>query len=377
MTIKINRKWILTAYVYVIFMGVTLIIWGIISGTILLKHYWNETISKTKSYYAAETWIEEWLLAFKDEPDIDKFVPNEAIIYEAANKRHVEYTEQKVYKKELLIKELIPAWKSIQLPFRKKDLDSRITQFHIWILKHDTDNFPLDQQACDTPIFDSALEISAYQKAIILATEPLDYTVELNSNWNGCYIGNNTVWKTSLISYTDPYSNEKISLIWDKCIMNSQWNVTWAVFEVPIPYIYNDRWDADDSNNTCDLDCSSGWCSKFYTHNIDVVKGIQSYLKFYTIAANFIWNDMSDEWLILFNLRAINNDVHVIVWATDDVWNPYEIPWRYINFSSLWITQGWDLNEWLFTRLKLKKKFNADLLPIFDYALYSESEFIK
>lgn len=371
-----NRKWIVTVYVYIVFMGITLVIWGIMSWTILLNHYSHETISKTKSYYAAETWIEEWLLAFKEEPDIDKFVPNEAIIYEWQNKRNVEYTEQKVYKKELMVKELIETWKSIQLPFAQKDLDSRITQFHIGLMHYDKENDPTSDIMCNTPSFDSSLEIAAYQRAKILATQPLDYTVELNSNWNGCYLWNNSVWKTSLITYSDPYSSEKISLVWDKCIMNSKWNVTWAVFETDISYLLNDRWDADPTNNSCELDCS-GSCSQYYTTDSEVLKGIQWYQRFYTIASNFVWSDMSSDGLILFNFRAIDNDAHIVVWATDDAWNAYEIPWRYISFSSLWITQWWDINEWLFTRLKLKKKFNNDLLPIFDYALYSESEFIK
>jgi hypothetical protein len=37
---------------------------------------------------------------------------------------------------------------------------------------------------CETPEFDSSVEIAAYQKARIYTTEPLDYDVELNSNWN-------------------------------------------------------------------------------------------------------------------------------------------------------------------------------------------------
>jgi hypothetical protein len=40
---------------------------------------------------------------------LEAFIPNEDIIEEERNRRVVEYTEQKVYKKELIIEELIPA----------------------------------------------------------------------------------------------------------------------------------------------------------------------------------------------------------------------------------------------------------------------------
>jgi len=374
---NINKKWFITAYTYLMFLWIVIVTWWIISWTILYNHYAAEIVSKTKSFYSAETWVEEWLLAFKNEPDVDKFVPNEAIVYEEENQRKVEYKEQKVYKKELVIKELIPTWKSIQLPFAKKDLDSRITKFHIAVLKQDPDNFPNDQTFCDTPIFDSSIEVAAFQKAKILNVDPLDYTVELNSNWNGCYLWNNATGKSSLITFSDPYSNEKVSLVWDKCIMNAKWNVVWAVFEKNIPYAFNNKGTPELEDNTCDIDCSWWTCSNYYTHSNDVLKEITGYLRYYTISNNFIWSDMSNNWLIVFSIRAVDEDSHIAMWATDDAWNPYEIPWRYINFSALWITQGWDLNEWLFTRLKLKKKFNNDLLPVFDYAMFSESEFIK
>ncbi len=375
---KINKKWVISLYTYVIFLWIVLITWGIMTWTILLRHFSTETLAKTKSFYASETGVEEWLLAFKRDPIIDNFVPNEAIIYEAENMRDVEYKEQKIYKKELFIEDLIPAWKSIQLPFAKKDLDSRITKFHIAILKYDWKTKPTWQLSCETPLYNAAVEVSAYQKANIIATEPLEYFVELSSNWNGCYLWNNPVWKSSLLTYSDPYSNEKVSLIWDKCIVNAWTNVDWSVFERRIPYTFNDWGDVLDlSTNKCDLNCWTWLCSNYYTYDQDIRTYIQWYQTYYTVANNFIWSDMSDTWLIMFNLRAINEDAHVALWATDDVWNAYEIPWRYIYFSALWITQWWDLEEWLFTRLKLKKKHNDDLLSIFDYSLFSESEFIK
>jgi hypothetical protein len=37
----------------------------------------------------------------------------------------------------------------------------------------------------------------------------------------------------------------------------------------------------------------------------------------------------------MFNIRAIDNDAHVAIWATDNNGIAYEIPGRYINFSSL------------------------------------------
>lgn len=375
---NLNKKWYLSWYVYFILLWITIISWTIITWSLRLNHYSAEFLNKTKSFYAAETGIEEWLLTYKRNPDIEDFIPNNSVISEKSNKRITEFDEQNIFKRELMVHEVIEAWKSIQLPFAKRDLDSRITKFHIWLLKYDNNTPPEDNLDCNTPQFDATLEVSAYQRALIYATEPvLDYSVELNSNWNWCYIGNNNTWKTSLITYSDPYSNEKVSLVWDKCIMNNKWNVTWSVFEEDIRYVLNDRWDADITNNTCDLDCSGWNCSNFYTHNSDILEGIHWYQIFYTIWPNFIWWDMTDEWLIVLDLRAVDNDAHVVVWATDDVWNPYEIPWRYINFSSLWISQWWDLEEWLFTRLKLKKKWNKDLLSIFNYALFSESEVIK
>ena len=374
---NLNKKWSISFYTYMILLGVSMIITLIVVWTLDTKYFWTEILYKTKSFYAAETGIEEWLLSFKKVPDIDQFIPNERVIQETRNNRTTEYTEQKVYKKELVIKETIEAGKSIQLPFKKKDLDSRITQFHIAILTYDTENPPVDQNSCDTPVHDSSLEISAFQKANIISTDPLDYTVELNSNWNGCYIWNNSVGKTSLIKFSDPYSKKKVSLVWDKCIMNSNWNVSGAVFESDIPYVFDDKGDSDLSNNTCEYDCGSGGCSKFYTHNSEVAQKVKWALKFYTIAPNFIWGDMTNDGLIMFDFRAINDDVEIAVWATDDDWNPYEIPWRFVNFSALGVWHWGDIKEWLYTRLKLKKKANNDLLPIFDYTLFSESEFIK
>lgn len=374
---KYNKKWFISMYVYLMFMWVSIIVTSIITWTLLANYFWNEIINKTKSYYASESWVEEWLLAYKKDPNIDNFVPNEDIIQERQNKRVTQYKDQKIYKRELVIKETIPAWKSIQLPFRKKDLDSRITKFHIAVLQHKTKTPPLSQADCDTPVYDSSLEISAYQKAIITNNNPITYNVELNSNWNWCYIWNNSVWKSSLITYSDPYSNQKISLVWDKCIMNSKWNVVWAVFEKTIPYVFDDKWDSIVSNNSCEYNCSWWACSKYYTYDTNINKSIKSYLKFYTISSNFIYWDMSDTGLIMFNLRAINEDTQIAMWATDDLWNPYEIPWRYVSFSALWIAQWWDIHEWLFTRLKIKKKANNDLLPIFDYSIFSESELVK
>jgi len=372
-----NKKWFISLYVYLVFLWVTIIIGSIISWTFLTNYYGLETIHKTKSYYASETGIEEGLLAFKKQPDIDKFIPNEATLEEQKNKRTTEYKEQKVYKKELVIKETILAWKSIQLPFRKKDIDSRITKFHIAVLSYDTQTTPTSQDFCNRPKHNSAVEITALQKATIINDNPLDYTVELNSNWNGCYIWNNSSGKTSLITYTDPYSNEKVSLVWDKCVMNSKWNITWAVFEDPIPYKYDDKWDSDPKNDTCEYNCAWTSCSKYYTIDSRVTKLIKWELKFYTIANNFIYDDMSDTWLIMFNIRAVDDDAEIALWATDDAGNAYEIPWRYVNFSALWISQGWDIKEGLFTRLKLKKKANNDLISIFDYSIFSNSEFIK
>gem|GEM_PF-4775955 len=51
-------------------------------------------------------------------------------------------------------------------------------------MKYDTSLPPTSDDFCNTPKFDSAVEISAYQKAKVYSIEPLDYEIELNSNWN-------------------------------------------------------------------------------------------------------------------------------------------------------------------------------------------------
>lgn len=372
---KKNKKWFISVYAYMVVVGVWIITSAILFWNSALRQLSTDALYSMKSYYSAESGIEEWLLAYKKNPDTDNFVWEDKLLDEDS-RRQIEYKDQNVYRKELIIEETIPAWKSIQFFFRKIDLDENITKIHIAFWQKD-DNIPVITSDCYNPKLNASVEIWAYQNAEILTLDPLSYNVDLNSNWNWCYVTNNSAWKRSVVYYTDPYSNESLSYIWDKCILNSKWNVDGSVFEQDIPYIFNDRWNADPSDDFCSLDCWGWTCSNYYTQNFDVQETIPWYLKYYTIAPNIINSDFDDETLITLDIRAIDEDAFIMVWATDDAWNAYDIPWRYINFTATGVWSQWDIVEWVFTRLTVKKKANTDLLPIFDYALFSESELIK
>lgn len=373
--VKKNKKGFITAYAYFIFLWVTIISWTIIFWYITLRQLSLEALYSMKSFYSAETWVEEALLSYKKNPVEEEFIWEDRLI-DTEKLREVEYKDQNVYRKELVIEEVIPAWKSIQLFFNKEELHPNITKFHIWFLPVKSTP-PTNIWECWVTDRNAATEIWAFQRANIITTTPLDYNVPLSSNWNGCYSANNITWKRSIVYYTDPYSNEKFSYIWDKCVLNNKWNVSDTVFEENIPYVFNDNGTADDTDNSCNLNCWTWLCSIYYTKDQRITPFIQKYLKFYTIAPNIVHSDLTDDSLIAFDVRAVDEDSHIMIWATDNEGNAYDIPWRYINVTSTWISSQNDLKEWLFTRLSVKKKANTDLLPIFDWALYSESEFIK
>lgn len=368
-----DKKWFLSTFTYLIFLAVSITSFAIMAWYIYFKQFSLETLYSMKSYYSAESWIEEWLLLYKKNPNTEEFVWEDKII-DVEKGVDIEYKDQNIYKWEIVIEELIEAWKSIQIFINKAELAPEITKIHIATWKRDEWVIPTSEASCQTPKFNSATEIWAFQRANIITSEPLNYLVDLNSNWNWCYSANNPLWKKSIIYYTDPYSNEKFSYIWDKCIINNKWNVSDSVFEQDIPYSF-EIWG--DWNWQCQLNCTWWNCSHYYTTDPAISVPINWYQKFYTIAPNINYGDFTDDTLIAFDIRAIDDDSHIIIWATDDNWKVYQLPWRFINITATGVSSDWLVKEWLFTRLTVKKKSNIDLLPIFDWALYSESEFIK
>lgn len=356
--------------------GISASLYGIAYDTL---HMERNFFYSSSSYYAAETGIEKGLYQFKINPSEDAFVGQKEMVNEMKNKKQIEFRDQYFYRLERVIEELIPAWKNVQLFFDNK-LNPNITKFHIAYLKRDVTVKPNLSPDCYIPKFDATVELWVFSSVHELAwwvTETVLHTTNNKCEW--------WFWsasKTSSNTINDPYSAWKIAISWGRCLLNNKGNVNGATstFENDFSYTFNDNGTpADVSDNKCDL---AYWApnDRFYTTDEEVKKKVEWYQRWTTVIDGLDVTTMmtKDTDKIVLEIRAVDEDVNVLVWATDDTGVAYDIPWRYINFTATW-KASW--REWMendiYRRMIVKRKINQDLLPIFDYALFTESEFIK
>lgn len=330
----------------------------------------------THAYYAAETGIEKGLYELKINPDEDSFIGQKETISKARDQRTVEYRDQYFYRLERIIEEFIPAWENIQL-FFDKTLNQKITKFHIAYLKAKQD--PKAQisaiSQCTTPATNASVEVWVFSSTRDTGN-PNSLTTILSSINNRCESWFGSSSKSSSNTITDPYSWNlgKISISWGRCLLNNKGNVAgWAiVFENSIPYTI--------VNNKCSL-ADAGTNEKFYKTDEEVFNVIKTWYQSWTTIIDGLdvpATVTKDSDRIVLEVRAVDNDTYVAIWATDDQWNAYDIPGRYLHFTATWKASWLDGKENdIYRRLIVKRKLNKDLLPIFDYTLFSESEFIK
>lgn len=349
----------------------------------VLYTFWNQSLRiersflySSQAYYAAETGIEKWLYELKIHPDEDMFIGQSEIISTSRDNRTVEYRDQYFYRLEKVIEEFIPAWENIQL-FFDPTLNPNITKFHIAYLKAKFDSATQVSSItqCTTPETNASIEVGVFSSTREWAT-PDSYTTILTGNMNRCESWFGASSKSTSNTITDPYSWNlgKITISWGRCLLNHKWNVAgWtAVFENNIPYIVN--------NGQCVVsDGSSN--EKYYKKDEDIFNTIRGWYQTWTtiidgINPETIMTKESDR--LVLEVRAVDNDAHVAIWATDDDGNVYDIPGRYLHFTATGKASGRDGKENdIYRRLIVKRKLAKDLLPIFDYTLFSESEFIK
>lgn len=326
----------------------------------------------THAYYAAETGIEEGIYKLKENPDEDSFVGEKKKINQTADNREIEYRDQYFYRLERIIEEFVPAGESIQLFFNEK-LNPNITKFHVAYLKASKVKNPSALTECTTPITNASIEagvFSSVRKDTGTTVTPL-----LSSLNNKCESAFGASSKTGSNTITDPYSGTvgKITIVGGRCLLNNKGNVAGgaALYENTIPYVIN--------NNKCSI--ADGMPNeKFYKTDEDVFKVVSGYQTWTTLIDGLdVSNTLTKETdRIVLEIRAVDNDSYIAVWATDDEGNAYDIPGRYIHFTATGKASGSDGKELdIYRRLIVKKKKNQDLLPIFDYTLFSESEFIK
>ena len=377
--LKKNNQWWVSTYGFMIMMLVSWIsasLYWIVYDTLYIE---KAFLYSSQSYYAAETWIEKWLYQFKINSSEESFVWQNEVIYEDRQKKQVEYRDQYFYRLERVIEELIPAWKNIQLFFDNK-LNPNITKFHIAYLKRDSSIKPTNILSCWIPKANATVELWVLSTVHEYPGWVTDNVLKTTNNkcewwfWSASKSSSNTV--------NNPYSENKQSLAWWRCLLNNKWNVMWTVaaFENSLSYIFDDKGNFDDSDNMCILSYWWNPSDRFFSTDEEVRKKIDWYIYWTTIID---WLDVTsmmtkDDDRIVLEIRAVDEDVSVLIWATDDNWIAYDIPWRYINFTATWKTswKNWLEND-IYRRMIVKRKVNQDLLPIFDYTLFSESEFIK
>jgi len=330
------------------------------------------------SYYSAETWIEKWLYQFKINPSEESFVWQKELISELKNKKQLEYRDQHFYRLERVIEELIPAWKNIQLFFDSK-LNPNITKFHIAYLKRDFTVKPALYSYCYVPKFNTTVEVGVFSTV----NEFPGWVSEtiLANNTNKCEGWYGLASKLSSNTINDPYSTSTKSIAWWRCLLNNKWNVIGATstWENNFSYAFDDQWNSDISDNKCNLVYGAS-NDKYFTTDEEVKKKVEWYQRWSTIidGLDVPAKMTKDTDKIVLEIRAVDEDVSILIWATDDLWVSYDIPWRFINFTATWkaSTKAWLEND-VYRRMIVKRKINQDLLPVFDFTLFSESEFIK
>lgn len=364
---KKRNQWSVAISSYLVLLLITSV-----SLSITFTTYENIRLSEwalynTNSFYASESGIEQWLLKFKRNPNIEDFQSDELMVKEARSWKMVEYNNQVITRKDKYIEEVIAPWESIQLIFKWEELNPNITRFHIAYMKYDTETPPIDDLSCNTPRYWASTELW------ILASE--DKILGTTPNYaNGC-----DNWKNDLQTYSDldDVSLTKIVYTGFKCILNAwihtAWNTAWI--ETNLSYTYDNQATLDTSDDTCNFDVWNN--SMYYLTDQDIIEKIKWYLRWYTMVSSFDPSDFTDNASLLLNIKSLNEETSVLVWATDEVGNVYEIPWRYVTLSAIWQSTWKVIDQWVYNKLKVKKKINKDLLPIFDYSLFSEMEFIK
>lgn len=371
-----NKKWYLSFYWFVLLLLTA-------SVSTVLYTFWLQSLRiersflySTHAYYAAETGIEKGLYELKINPDEDSFIGQKETISKARDQRTVEYRDQYFYRLERIIEEFIPAGENIQL-FFDNTLNTNITKFHIAYLKAKQDPkakvTALSQ--CTTPETNASVEIWVFSSTRDTGN-PDSLTTILSSINNRCESWFGSSSKSSSNTITDPYSGNlwKISISGWRCLLNNKGNVAgWAtVFENNIPYTI--------SNNKCAVS-DAGSNEKFYKTDEEVFNVIKTGYQSWTTIIDGLdvpATVTKDSDRVVLEIRAVDNDTYVAIWATDDQGNAYDIPWRYLHFTATGKASWLDGKENdIYRRLIVKRKLNKDLLPIFDYTLFSESEFIK
>ena len=378
--IKKNKPGAISTFWFVVMLMVSSISVALYTVWYNMLYLERQFFYSASAYAAAETGIEKWIYQLKINPDTDTFVWTREIVNKSKDNRSIEYRDQYFYSMEHFIEEDIPAWENIQLFFDNK-IDARIKNFHIAYVRTDANLIPESQFYCWNPETNPSVEVWVFS-----STKDLWWITEtvLKSVNNRC---ESWFWfssKGSSNTLTDPYSwtAGKITVSWGRCLLNSKWNVNGGstVFENELGYTYNEGNGWTTSDNTCDLNYWLTSNDKFFATDEQIFAAIKWYQKWTTLVE---WLDIAtmlleDSDKIVLEIRAIDDNARVLIWATDDDWNVYDIPWRYIHFTATGKAEwkDWTDND-VYRRIIVKKKLNKDLLPIFDYSLFSESEFIK